>query len=469
MAYEDFTTYTEVDEGGNVTVTTNKVSWVDLDTDETSFLYKDMTVDFFDGDFTHKFECQVSGRDAGNPLFAYWMVANDIGDIFFLINNSNDFIFFTYFYSSVTGNNFELTLWENGAPGEADVFDGPTDGVTYYVTISRDDDGGANNTGQIKAYIRTGSHSGSLVDTLSVDCAAGEQNDYRYIYALCSYDESAADEDASGHTERLDLSPVILIAGTADGTSTTACVVNVNKKVAGSADGTSTASASFILVEAIAGSAAGTSTAACNVLIRLLTRGSEIITQVRDELQDNTAQSCGTNELLRYINRGAKEFCATTGCLQQEFAIPTSGTDYRYKLSTHLNNSVEIISLEYNGTPISRTYKNEVLYRFGAEAGIPFSWYEYEGMVYTDLIPPRAAGSSALVAFYLRTPTVMSASTDVFDFPKEWESAIVSYAIARCLIAQRDTEIAETYMSKYESLRKEALTSNKLKLMRFAA
>ena len=63
----------------------------------------------------------------------------------------------------------------------------------------------------------------------------------------------------------------------------------------------------------------------------------------------------------------------------------------------------------------------------------------------------------------------MSASTDVFDFPKEWESAIVYYAIAACLKSQRDNEIAAIYMKKYESLRIEASASNKFKLMGNAA
>ena len=208
MAYEDFDTYTEVDEGNNITVATNKVSWVDLDTDETSYVYFDKGVNYFNGDFTHQFECQVSGRDAGNPFFAYWVLANAIGDIFALGIAAEDFLFFYYYYDDVLGNTFQLGVTEGGVP-ITDVYDGPTDGVTYYITITRDDDGGVNNTGQIKAYIRTGSHTGVLVDTLSIDCSAGEQNDFRYIYALCSVDVAVANEDASGYTEKLDLTPVI--------------------------------------------------------------------------------------------------------------------------------------------------------------------------------------------------------------------------------------------------------------------
>ena len=206
--YEDFTTYTEVDEGTNVTVAINKVSWVDLDLDETSYLYKDKTVDYFDGDFTHRFECQVSGRDAGDPIFAHWVIANAVGDLVALDGASEDFISFEYQYFGGV-NLFSLVIYENGV----DTFDdflSPTDGVTYFIIIARDDDGGANNTGQMTAEIHTGAHhpNGVHVDLLSVDCSAGEQNDFRYIYGVCSADYGNAGEDASGYTERLLLSGI---------------------------------------------------------------------------------------------------------------------------------------------------------------------------------------------------------------------------------------------------------------------
>lgn len=213
IVYEDFTTYTEVDEGGNVNVTTNRVLWIDLDLDETSRVFSDKGVDFFDGDFTHKFECQVSGRDAGTPLFAYWGIANEVANLPSMIIADEDLMYFTYAFDPVLGNIFVLSICEDGEE-TIDTFDGPTDSVTYFVTIERDDDGGANSTGQTTADIHTGDYhpNGVHEDLLSVDSGVGEQNDFRYIYALWSFDVEIADNDASGFTERLILDPAPPVA-----------------------------------------------------------------------------------------------------------------------------------------------------------------------------------------------------------------------------------------------------------------
>ncbi len=55
------------------------------------------------------------------------------------------------------------------------------------------------------AYIRTGSHAGVLKDTLTIDAAAGEQNDYQYGYCVATRDDSANTNVRNGFTQNLDL------------------------------------------------------------------------------------------------------------------------------------------------------------------------------------------------------------------------------------------------------------------------
>jgi hypothetical protein len=193
--------------------------------------------------------------------------------------------------------------------------------------------------------------------------------------------------------------------------------------------------------------------------------GTTLIDQIRDELQDTTDTSFGTAELLRYLNRGAKEFCATTGCLQDTQTINTDGATFSFTLSASCTNLVAVFDVEYAGVPLSRTYRHEVIYQFGASAGTPTAWYEFKGVLYIDLKATTATGSSALTVFYLRTPTDMTAVGSTFDFPDEWESAIISYALARCYKSQRDTILAEQEMRKYETMRQTAFAINKFKLM----
>lgn len=206
MAYEDFTTYDETDEGDNVTVAQNKVSWEDLARDETSHVSSDKGVNHFGGDFEHLFECQYSGAN-GWEIHSYWAIANVQQNMKEIDDAGGDYQAFTN-----ANEEFKLKVIENGGTSD-DTWADPVSGTTYYITLARDDDGGANNTGQLTAEIRITSHSGELKATLTVDCAAGEQNDFRYVFGLMSYDDGEGSAWADGYTENLDLQEAAPPAG----------------------------------------------------------------------------------------------------------------------------------------------------------------------------------------------------------------------------------------------------------------
>jgi hypothetical protein len=200
--------------------------------------------------------------------------------------------------------------------------------------------------------------------------------------------------------------------------------------------------------------------------------GTTLIAQVRDILQDTTDTSFTVAELLRYLNRGAKEFCSTTGCYQATDTIATDNSNFKFTLSASTTKLFRVYDVEYNGTPLSKTYRHEVNYKFGASSGTPSNttaWYEYGGVLYIELIAPAASGASALTVFYLRTPTDMTAEGSTFDFPDEWESAIVNYALAQCYASQRDTILEAKHKAEYEKMRMSAFKINKNKLMGDAA
>ena len=191
MANENFTTYDETDEGTNVTVIASKVSWTQMDRDETSHVSDSKGVGHFSGDFTHLFECLWENQ-SGYNIFMYWALANQQADYKTIDNASGDLQSF-----GNENNNFKLYVLENGSPN-TDTYLNPAESTLHYITLSRDDDGGANNTGQLVALIRTGSHSGNLEDTLTVDCGVGEQNDFEYIFGLMSFDDAGGDKYADG-------------------------------------------------------------------------------------------------------------------------------------------------------------------------------------------------------------------------------------------------------------------------------
>lgn len=210
MAIEDFTTYTETDPDSVITVDANTVSWVNLDSrDVTSMVAYDKGVNHFDGDFEHKFSCKFTNAAQFN-LPVHWALTNSYNtndDLNDMIINDEDLFIFYFYHGDENVLQFGLQIIEDGEQN-ADAWTSALDNVVYFIRITRDDDGGANNTGQLKAYIATGNYddeAGSLQDTLSLDCAVGEQNDFQYIYPLLSFDTNHVDDPCDGFTENLDL------------------------------------------------------------------------------------------------------------------------------------------------------------------------------------------------------------------------------------------------------------------------
>lgn len=208
MAIEDFTTYTEVDPGTKVTVDANTVSWNDVDTrNSDSYVYKDKDLNHFDGDFEHKFELQWVDSAINGVLMYFWVLANAVNDVKGLVDAGADF-FGCNFYDAVETKYLGIAIYENGSSVDDESWVGSSTSTRYFIRMTRDDDGGANNTGQLVAYIATVNYDdegGNLQATVTADCSAGEQNDFRYIYALSTYNSGLADKTGDGFTENLDL------------------------------------------------------------------------------------------------------------------------------------------------------------------------------------------------------------------------------------------------------------------------
>ena len=69
FVFEDFTTYTEVDEDGDITITALKVDWVTMRRDAETYVYKDFNPNYF-GDFEFQYELNISDVEAGDSSSA---------------------------------------------------------------------------------------------------------------------------------------------------------------------------------------------------------------------------------------------------------------------------------------------------------------------------------------------------------------------------------------------------------------
>lgn len=181
MAVEDLTTWTEENDTGSwLTVTATSVVWDDLPRDRDAQLVKAHNET---GDFTHKFEFTTAAT--GETSVDSWVYPYVIRDTNIGPDIATGDALALYYVKNATGIFLVLRLREAGADADFEVSTGLSYSTKYFITITRDDDAGANSTGQSVCYICTGDYNGevgaTLIDTLTVDSAAGEQNDYAYV------------------------------------------------------------------------------------------------------------------------------------------------------------------------------------------------------------------------------------------------------------------------------------------------
>jgi hypothetical protein len=203
MESEDFTIYTEVDPNSRVTKAATIINFTNIQRDETAYVAFDYSAGHFGGDFTHQVEALISTVATTNGLAFVWGLANQLNDLRNINVDAGDKDNQAVFWTNASVKRFALRVGEDGAV--TDDLSAPVSANTnYYLTIIRDDDGGANGTGQLTVFIRTGSHTGTLIDTLTVDCKAGEQNDFRFIYGFSSHNNGATSA-LSGYVQNLNI------------------------------------------------------------------------------------------------------------------------------------------------------------------------------------------------------------------------------------------------------------------------
>jgi len=204
-AREDFTTYTETDPGADIAKTANTITLTNFDGRNTdSCVYYDYGVNYFSADFTHQFSFV---RDSYTGVLGHymWMMANAVDDAQGIDTANGDFI-----GVKCVSNDLQLAICENGTLRTTQ-YNNFLDDVRYYVTVNRDDDAGAASTGRMTVTVCTGNYSGgyrsTVMSTLTLDCSAGEQNDFRYLYAVNSSNDATAGTVVTGTIDHMELAP----------------------------------------------------------------------------------------------------------------------------------------------------------------------------------------------------------------------------------------------------------------------
>ena len=203
MAYEDFTTYTEVDPNSHLTVTANRITSSSLTQNETAYVYKDKGVDYYNGALEFGLTVEVDNRTiidgSGGPL-EFFALTNDLNDIWTLQSTGKSLI-----YIFTVGSSFYASVRHNGTlVGEA-IANIPsfTWGTPYYLTVKRYVDYDASNDA-ISIEVYSNSSRTTLIDSDISLINKSNRDSFRYIHGSQSFNTSGFNNIlTSGFTENL--------------------------------------------------------------------------------------------------------------------------------------------------------------------------------------------------------------------------------------------------------------------------
>lgn len=201
MVNQDLTTYTEVDPNGVITVTSPKVAYANMSklAAEVAYVYKDFGVNYFDGDFEHLLQSQLTSGD--NNCYGYvWGMANAINTLRGIQMASGDFITVRHAIDAGGTPSLQIVACEAGAI-TASAVQAISLATIYYLTVRRDEAVGANGT--LYCDIYTDSGRTSLLATISL--VMPSKKDFRYLYVLSARNDNEADYKITGFQENFDL------------------------------------------------------------------------------------------------------------------------------------------------------------------------------------------------------------------------------------------------------------------------
>jgi hypothetical protein len=169
----DLTEFTEVDSGGDVTVTPKYVHFSTVRNDERSFVYKDAGINNFT-DFHIEFEAEINSASGDMGLVLFAAISNTIGTrddmeigddgiVFGALANYGDLTFFLADYNENDQDNY---------------YHGGTTSPLYYCTFAR-----LGSIATVNIY--SDPNRTNLVDALSITCDTGPK---QYLYAFSSGD-----------------------------------------------------------------------------------------------------------------------------------------------------------------------------------------------------------------------------------------------------------------------------------------
>jgi hypothetical protein len=175
--YEDLTTYTEVDEDDDISVTERKCDVITMRRDAVSYVYKDLGVDYL-GEFEIEFEAELTETTGVGGNTGICLVTNTLPGTIADIAASNDGIEVELWDNN---DNLRLSMHDRTDDAKDQYYPGGTSMALTYFKFKR-----VGSTVTLTAY--SDAVRETVIDTLQINGA--DTGAKRYLYVLMSRDDS---------------------------------------------------------------------------------------------------------------------------------------------------------------------------------------------------------------------------------------------------------------------------------------
>jgi len=175
-----------------------------------------------------------------------------------------------------------------------------------------------------------------------------------------------------------------------------------------------------------------------------------VLSLVRDQLVESTADYWQDAELYRYMSQAESEITTLTECCAKQSTVATTTTGTSgYTLP---GDCLTVKRLTFDGVPLKqidiRERDNLDMPGYGGtmQSGNPTHWYQFNGYAYMWPTPARAA---TYVYDYVYQPATIVTASSAFSVPLQFQNAIPDYVLYRAYVKDQDQAKSEFYKKEY--------------------
>jgi hypothetical protein len=183
---EDFTTYTEVDAGADITVAASSLTLDNLERDETAYVYKDFGSGYWSGDFDIRCKVNLSAVEVASTIYVFGISDDNSGDLQDVADNSGSAIAVRFYGISSSTYRADIFALNSGSVGSTNGSNEElAEGTDYYIRFY----GNVLSGDDLNLVIATDYNFSNVVD--SVTRTTNFNLAGQYLYAVSGRDSGS--------------------------------------------------------------------------------------------------------------------------------------------------------------------------------------------------------------------------------------------------------------------------------------